>query len=494
MRFTIFNFLICSYILLSFGKGDSVIKNQEDDFKVYRSILKAKEGIIDIHIPLDSIESNFEQLGQALKERKTQIELFKLFSSTTAKIQCGHTQLQPSKQVIREWVLQKNSLPIDYILVGKKLFTKKLEKSNKKAIPSTTDNTKLTDYEKSKNIPSDCEIYSIEDRTIPEMMKDISKYVSSDEDGIDFKYYQTAQLFEFFRNITYPIERDSIKVTYILKKDTIHTYLQSGFPPINSINKRLVDFEKKINKNAANKGEFNILKGKYGYFKFVSFANCRGVTYEEFLKKSFETLKNKKIKYLIVDLRGNTGGQMQYSFMRYIVGSNVKLGTYFVEKPKKMFENRHLKKRNRFYFNHRLLSAVYKYKKKIKPDYDGTVCTGKVEEKLVYKGKIIVITDEGTFSAGSILACNLKTLVNAKIVGQKAGGSFYKGNAGTLKVVLPKSKLFLFVNPNTFRTQLEDNTDSQSIKVPDYILDPIYPNSKKKDDWYINRVTKLFKK
>lgn len=491
MRFTIFSLFIFSSILLSFSKRDPGIKNQFDDYKVYTSILKAKEGIIDIHVPMDSIEKNFELLNQALNERKTQIELFKLFSSTTAKIQCGHTQLQPSKQVIREWVLQKNSLPIDYILVGKKLFTKKIEKNKKKTNVSTV---KLSKEQKNKIIPSDCEIYSIDDRTVTNMISDISKYISSDENGIDFKYYQISQLFEFYRNITYPKEMDSVKIKYILKKDTIDTYLHNGYPPINSINKRLIEFEKKINKNAENKGEFNIQKGKYGYFKFVSFANCRGIAYEEFLKKSFETLKNKKIKYLIVDLRGNTGGQMQYSFMRYIVGPNVKLGTYYVEKPKKMFENRHIKKRNKFYFNHRLLSAVYKYKKKKKSDFDGTIYTAKIDENLVFKGKIIVLTDEATFSAGSILACNLKTLAKAKIAGQKAGGSFYKGNAGTLKVVLPKSKFFLFVNPNTFRTQLEDTIDSQSIKIPDYIIEPIYPNSKKKDDWYINKITKLFKK
>jgi hypothetical protein len=31
------------------------------------------------------------------------------------------------------------------------------------------------------------------------------------------------------------------------------------------------------------------------------------------------------------------------------------------------------------------------------------------------------------------------------------------------------------------------------VKTPDLIVDPIYPTSKKKDDWYLNKVTKLFK-
>ena len=491
MRLSIFKVFIFSTIVFGFSKSNLSPKDQLDDFNVFSSILNSKEGTLDIHQPLDSIDTYFESLKETLSEKKSQIELFKLFSSATAKIQCGHTLLQASKNVIKEWVLQKNSLPFDYIMVGKKLFTIKMVKENVKA---NTKNIKQDKSKKKKGIPPDCELYSIDNHSVDEMMQSISNFISSDENGIDFKYYQVGQLFEFYRNLAFTEKLDSIRVEYISKKDTIEMYLESGYPPVNSINKRINEFQKKVNKNIEDKGKFKIEKSKYGYFRFVSFVNCKGVAYEEFLKKSFTSLQKKNIKYLIVDLRGNTGGQMQYSFMRYFVGPDIKLGTYYVEKPKKMFESRHIKRHNRFYFNHRLLSKLYKYRKKKKPDYDGSIYTTKVDEKLIFKGQIIVITDEATFSAGSFLACNLKTLVNAKIAGQKAGGSFYKGNSGTLKVYLPKSKFLLYVNPNTFKTQLEDNSDSQTIKIPDYLLDPIYPTMKKKDDWYISKVTRLFTK
>lgn len=491
MRILIFYFFIFSSILLSFRKSESGNKNQLEDYNVFLTVLRSKEGTIDLHISRDSVETNFGTLKEELKESKSYIDLFKLFSTATAKIQCGHTQLQASNNVVKEWIFQKNSLPIDYVMVGKKLFTTKTQNETNKSKTKRIATRKPTIQ---KSIPPDCEIYSIDNRTISEMMKSISKYVSSDENGIDFKYYQVGQLFEFYRNITFTEKLDSIKIRYISRKDTVETYLPSDYPPINSINKRMQEFQKKIDKNSEDKGKFNIQKGKYGYFRFASFVNCRGIAYEEFLEKSFTTLQKKNIHYLIVDLRGNTGGQMQYSFMRYIVGPNVNLGSYYVEKPKKIFENRHIKKRNKFYLNHRILSKIYKHRKRKRPDYNGTVFTGAVDEKLIFKGKIIVITDEATFSAGSYLACNLKTLAKAKIAGQKAGGSFYKGNAGTLRVILPNSKFFLSVNPNTYRTQLEDNIDSQSIKVPDYELEPIYPNLKKKDDWYINKVFRLFKK
>ena len=85
-----------------------------------------------------------------------------------------------------------------------------------------------------------------------------------------------------------------------------------------------------------------------------------------------------------------------------------------------------------------------------------------------FKGNLVVITDEGTFSAASILACQLKTLAKAKIVGTTAGGSFYAGNAGSLELVLKKSKLTIQLNPNFFSTHLYPaSTIDSEIKNPD---------------------------
>ncbi len=489
MRFSFINLIITSILLLSASSSNTTIRKQQKDLAVFLETIRAKEGILDIHTPIDSMEFYFERLEENLQEEKSSIEQFKLFSATTAKIQCGHTQLQVSKKPLKEWVQEKNALPIDYYLIGQKLFSKKIVDEDKKIV-----NHGKTPRQQKANIPPDCEIFSIDGKTVPQMMEGISNYVSSDENGIEFKYYYVAQLFEFYRYLAFPEHKDSTQIVYISKKDTSQIYLYNGYPPVKSINKRIEDYTEKTNKNSKDIGKFSIVKGKYGLFKFISFAECKGRKYEEFLEKSFESLHKKKIKYLIVDLRGNTGGQMQFSLMRYFVGANIKVGRYVVSKPKKMFENRHIKKHNKFYMNHRLLTHLFKYRKRKNPAFDGSIYTDKVDDKLIYKGKIIVITDEATFSAASILACNLKMQVNAQIAGHTAGGSFYTGNAGTLKVLLPNSKFVLFVNPNTFKSTLAENSDSQSIKIPDFIVDPIYPYMKKKDEWYINKVTKYFKK
>ncbi|WP_293741259.1 S41 family peptidase [uncultured Pedobacter sp.] len=61
-----------------------------------------------------------------------------------------------------------------------------------------------------------------------------------------------------------------------------------------------------------------------------------------------------------------------------------------------------------------------------------------------FKGKIYVLIDGGTFSAGSLLAANLKALKNVTFVGEETGGSKNVWTALTLKSLsLPTSQLLI---------------------------------------------------
>ena len=475
-------------IILSFTQSSKKIKNQLKDYSVFVDVLTKKEGTLDLHISIDSVETYLDKLEKELNNEQSQIDLFKLYSNITSRIQCGHTQLQPTKNVIKEWIQQKNSLPIDYVLYGQKLFTKKIESDDRNTV-----NFSKTKYQTQATVPDNCEIVAIDGKSVNTLITKMGEYISSDEDGLEFKYFQSSQLFEFYRKIAYQENQDSTKITYIHKKDTINKYLFNGFPPLKSINKRLSDYEKQFLDNLNDIGKFSMYKSKYAYLKFVSFKKCKGKEYNKFLKDSFTKIKKNKAKFLIIDLRGNTGGVMQTTLMSYLVGVDVKIGKYQVTKPKLKRENKHIKKRKRDYTIHKLLSFSQRLLLKQNSDFDYSLKTPTIDEELQFKGKIIVITDEGSFSASSFLACNLKVLAKAKIVGHTAGGSYYKGNAGTLTCVLPKSKLTFIVNPNTFYTTLEAKQDSQSIKKPDLIIDPIYPDSKKKDEWYLNKAVKIFK-
>ena len=477
-----FFFLLLIIPAVAFAPASkSPVAKQLKDYDVFEKVLVLKEGRLDLHQSADSMYLYLSQLKTELTEEHSLIEQFKAYSKTLAKLGCGHTQIHPTRDVITEWVREKKSMPIDFIMQGKRLFTSKL-------LPSDYDiiNMEGSNRERVRAIKGNYEVLSVDNKTVSEMMSKIAPYISSDEDGIDFKYHQVAQLFEFYRHMSAPFSADSISIRYVKENDTISTYLGLGTAPVNTINSRLqkaVAEDAKIEKEM---GSFVIKGGSVGVFRFRSFTACNGKEYDLFLARSFKRIKSKKIKQLVIDLRGNTGGVMQYSFMSYFVGADVELGRYVVEKPKKGFETTHLKKRNGDYRRHKWMSRIQRFRIWLNDFDKGAVQTDVVDKSLIYEGEIVVLTDEGTFSSASMLACHLKTMSNAKLVGRRAGGSFYRGNAGTISAVLPNSKFRLLVNPNTFYSHLPTTSDPFQIKEPDILLEPGYIVPRKLDDFYID--------
>ena len=486
MRSRLRFFIVCSILILTLSAKKNNTENQKQDLAVFESVLINKEGRLDLHVDEDSIYIYLHELQSKFKTELTVLEQFKLYASTLSKIQCGHTQIHPNRAVLKEWFTSNNSLPIDYYLIGKKLVVNKLLPTDYPII-----NNGKSVYQQKKRIEANSQILSIDNKSVEELMAEIGNYLSSDENSIDFKYFQVSQMFEFFRHISSPFSTDSVQIEYVTQGDTNTIYMLTGILPINTMNNRLQMSAKKFRASESNTGEFSIV-GKYGYFRFRSFKSSFGKKYEEFLELSFQKIKSKKIDKLIIDLRGNTGGAMQYSIMRYFVGEGVVLGKYIVEKPQKMSDSRHLKKLNPDYFKHKRMSNIQSHLKRRGLFNNGEVKTKSINDGLIFNGDIVVITDEGTFSSASILACHLKTLNKAKIIGRRAGGSFYAGNAGTLTLQLPKSKLKVFINPNTFYSHLVPTTTPLAIKKPDVELNPLIPNERKRDQYYFKQAQKVF--
>lgn len=472
--------ILLIFFALVLVSGKNSISSQLKDFEVFKNVITQKEGRLDLHISLDSIMFHLEVLRDNLSKDKSAIEQYKAFSFTLSKIQCGHTQIHPTKAVMKDWLSAKNSLPLDYIIQGKKLYSNKLLPQDNQFIHG-----RKSKSERAKKIKPFSEIVSIDGKSLRDMMLEMAPYISSDEDGIDFKYFQVAQLFEFYRHLSQPFQKDSIYVRYIESKDTLGIYFQTGTSPVNTMNLRLKQMSDEFATKQKNIGSFEVVRSKVGYFRFESFKKSYGPSYEVFLEVSFKKIHDKKINKLIIDLRGNTGGAMQYSLMRYLVGEDVVLGRYVVEKPKKPFEDRHIRKFNFDYYKHIRMSRAQKRKARRGVFKDGEIRTQSIPEDLLFKGQIVVITDEGTFSAASILACHLKTLCNAIIIGRTAGGSFYQGNAGSLLAQLPSSGFKLFINPNTFYSHLAAVEDPSGIKQPDFLLQPGYLKPRKMNDYYL---------
>jgi len=451
------------------GQASPILKHQRLDFERFKTAFYQLEAKPFLHISSQEVESNFNKLQDALRKPLTPLEQFKCYSVFLSALQCGHTSMLPNGAVFKEWSSKKQCLPFDVVMINKRLFIAPVHKND---IPKKAKNTpaeKQKPKKKKEELNSGTEIVSIDKKSIQSWVTAISPYISSDENGEDFKYYKSGQLFDFYRYLAIPSNKDSVEIRYMYKKDTLTQYVKLGYPLFHTLKERL-DPEKK-RKKTENFGTFSIEKNKYGYFRFETFKDSEGKKYDEFLKKSFETMQRQKISQLIIDVRGNTGGYIQGELLRYLIPGQTEIGKYRFEKQAKRRTMRKLGVKMFEESTRTYLKNIRKHKKIIKksPNYDGSMSV-QPNRAARFKGKIIVITDEGTFSAAAMLACHLKTLSDAIIIGQTSGGTFYAGNAGTLPLKLKKSGFEIMLNPNAFSSQIQDSEDPDpNIKVPDVI-------------------------
>lgn len=483
MRFVqLLVFLLVSSFALT-QSTDKLIEKQLKDFNVFKTTLFELEARPNRHISKDSLNYYLNQFESKLKKGVvTSKNQFREYAKIITKIQSGHTSLQPSKYVLKEWVMEKNSLPVDVVLVGKKLYLQE-------ELPMLPQDEMLklsSSKRKKKIIPTYTEVVSIDGKNISEWMNLISPYIPSDEDFIDFKYFVTKDAFEFYRSLAVTEKQDSIEIEYVKKRDTLSIKLKTGYPPIESISTRFDQIYEQTKNYDKDFGSFKFLNKDFAYFKFNSFSACSGKKYNEFLKSCFFQIHKKETPNIVVDVRGNLGGVIQLDFLRFVKIDDDKenIGGYNVEKRDKPTYKKYIKKNKAYRRNRKLLRRVKKMEKRY--GFDGTVSKEELDqEPVLYEGNIIVLTDEGSFSASSLLAAHLKDLCGAKIVGVPAGGSFYEGVSGTNSLKLPNSKIIVDFNPNYYFSSVDTATIDQSIKTPDIEFIELYGTPKevsKKND------------
>lgn len=145
------------------------------------------------------------------------------------------------------------------------------------------------------------------------------------------------------------------------------------------------------------------------------------------LKRVFKTLKANKTEYLIIDLRNNPGG---------IVNNVVQLQKYIYDER---FVLVHEARLNRKYYKSdasfgNKISYFLRGAKKKSDHFRFRPYSGKryrVKRKWGYNGNIIILINEGAFSAACTFSLFAKSNERAILLGEEAGGSYHIVSAGS---------------------------------------------------------------
>lgn len=162
-----------------------------------------------------------------------------------------------------------------------------------------------------------------------------------------------------------------------------------------------------------------------------------------FYKNLFDGMQKDSVKQLVIDLRGNTGGNINHAF--YLLTSIIDKDIYMYTERRKSKLAPYLSAKGKAQW------ILGKFLYDVLPNgqrWNGD--NGLKYYRYSYKTKnltkfnphIVVITDGLTVSSASLVASYLKYYNNAEIIGVESGGA-YTGNNGRSfpEVVLPNSKI-----------------------------------------------------
>ncbi|WP_298417033.1 S41 family peptidase [uncultured Kordia sp.] len=429
-------------------------KEMLEDYELFSNIYRnANSGLYKYHTKteIDSVfSSNRKRITKKFSYRNFYNTLWNVIDYTGS---C-HNNLHYPDSLDKELSKQKIFFPIPLKYIDDKLYTN-------------------IDY---KGIPLGSEIISVNNIPVDEFSKRVARYVSTDGFNTTGKYANIeTDWLPFYIYLAFG-EQNSFNLKYKLKNTentqdaNIRSVAYSAFYR-NYKNRFSKTYEERKSKDYSYTYVDSI---HTGILEITTFAlggpKSEGhQKYTKFLDSVFNSLQTQNTPNLIVDIRGNGGGNdpndlLLYSYLtKRTFRENTSAFTLFQKIPNKEYyiDDDIQELAEELEEEHSILKAG-KY-------YQNTTFN-KVwnPTKNAFYGNIIVLIDPFVASAGSLFASLLKSDENTILIGEETLGGYY-GHTGHIPVTyqLPNSKLeltFSIVDLEQDVKQLSDQQYGDGVK------------------------------
>lgn len=214
-------------------------------------------------------------------------------------------------------------------------------------------------------------------------------------------------------------EKDNVRRRYNINNETVKKYVAENMKSDDEVNKN-------YSKNLITK---NIIKDKLAYIKIKSLIGDQYINQDKDIVINYLN-EIKDYPFLIIDIRGNGGGDSNYwqeFLLPKIIDKKYETKNYIFIKSGKLYEKifKQLQFKNdvkTFLDNSSFSNDV----KKILSDFDGygisDMSIEPKEDSINYKGKIYLLVDNGVYSSAEMLASFCKETKLATLVGSRTGG------------------------------------------------------------------------
>ncbi|MGI6451664.1 MAG: S41 family peptidase [Desulfitobacteriia bacterium] len=360
------------------------------------------------------LQALFSKAYEQLEDGLTEEEYYRLLNPLVAAVNCGHTNLSISEALLANREQTAKFFPLKVTLLGNQLY--------------------VLEDEPDKGIKAGDRIQSINGKSSEEIITLLMQNISGDGSYETKRRYIISNHFNS-RFYDFVDNSENFRVALVDEDGLLKTAdLKAKFRP--EFNTTAWDLHFLNSQN----GDY--YQGKiyddYALLTIRIFRNEKDNKFEHFLREFFTELRTRNITKLVIDLRGNYGGDsfMAKNLLAYLTSEEF---PYFAG-------------------DYPLIYRLLGFLKPVVPQ----------EPK--FNGKVAVLTDGAVFSTAAHLCALIRYHDLGTLVGSEAGGT-YVCTDGARDTVLKHTRLRLHNSTQVFQVQVERLSPNSGVK-PDISVAP----------------------
>jgi len=428
----------------------------KEDFQILRDALEEGHAGLYRYTSKERFDELFDSLASRLNRSLTEAEFLKMLLPLVANINDGHTGIMSSDAGGKYFENQPWFLPFNLRFVAKKAYL-------------------FRNYSKNSDVEMGSELLRINGNLLSDVVAKILPLLSSDAhiETSKFRALESTIYFGSLFNLLYgasmsytlcikPPGQDrtkEIKVSGITAKDA-NSIFQERYPEA-AKDEPPIELEYR--------DDIAILTIR----TFAGFSYGRAkIAYKKFMKKTFEELKEKETKNLIIDLRDNGGGSDEYGKILF---------AYLTDKPFQYYAALETKKNEYAFFKYTGLSpkrrklSEKRFRKNERGWYDqlGHPNLGTQEPlQPTYEGQTYILINGRSFSATGESTSVIHYHKKAIFVGEECGAGYYGNTSGMMPMVtLPHTQIRIAIPLVRYTMAVSDYPKDRGI-VPEYQVSP----------------------